>query len=324
MPEVTRKYKKNPFDEDFLKHFNSSLRKLEDEYISSIPEVDIPAVFILGAPRSGTTVLTQLLAASDYFSYVDNFVARFWMAPFVGMYLEKLLRLREAFEKTGHTFESDCGRTPGLLDPHEFSYFWKYWLKPHGDTDVLPAEKIKNIDSEGLRKEVHGMMSLYMKPIFFKNKLLFVNPGIVNKIFPNSFFIIIRRDILSNAVSILRARRKYYGDERKWFSTKPSRYHELRRLPVEDQILGQIRNIYSDIESQCLDLSDRVISLKYEEVCSAPVDAVSQVCTAMGMRIDREPLGNRIPASLENRMADPESDDAKRFRKILDRGAPWK
>jgi LPS sulfotransferase NodH len=320
MSEVTPRYRKDFNDEEFLKNFNLILQKLEKKHIANIPELNIPVVFIIGAPRSGTTLLTQLMAASGHFTYIDNFVARFWMAPFVGMYLEELLHLKETFNKTGYTFTSDLGRTAGFLDPHEFSYFWKYWLKPRGDTDLLPPDAINDIDSMGLRREVHAMISLSMKPIFFKNKLLFVNPGIMNRIFPNSFFLITQRDILSNAVSILRARRQYYGDERQWFSTKPSRYHELKNLPVEEQILGQIYNIYSDIETQCLGFSDKIISLKYEEVCSAPIDAVSQVCTAMGLQIDRESLGNRIPASLEIRMADPESDDAKRFRKVLDRG----
>ncbi len=319
MTEVTPQYRKDFNDEEFLKSFNLALQKLERDYTTNTPELNIPVIFILGAPRSGTTLLTQLMAASGCFTYIDNFVARFWMAPVVGMYLEKLLHLRDAFSSTGYTFTSDLGRTEGLLDPHEFSYFWQYWLKPKGDTDLLPPDTINNIDLIGLRREVQAMMSLSIKPIFFKNKLIFVNPWTMNRIFSNSFFVIIRRDILSNAVSILRARRKYYGDERKWFSTKPSRYHELRKLPVEDQILGQISNIYSDIESQCLDLSDKVISLKYEEVCSAPIDAVSQVCTAIGFQIDREALGNKIPARLNISMVDPESVDAQRFLKVMDR-----
>jgi len=320
MPTVTPKYRKDPQEERFLEEFNEYLQQLEIKYISNLQELQLPVVFILGSPRSGTTLLTQLLAVSGFFCYVDNFVARFWRAPYVGMYLERLLKLKEAYKSTGHTFSSDYGRTYGILDPHEFSYFWNYWLKPQEQTHVMPIDKLQQLDIDSLKKEVNAMMHIELKPIFFKNKILFVNPALLYHIFPNSYFVIIKRDILSNAVSILRARRQYYGDENCWFSTKPSRYLELKKLSVEEQIVGQIVNIYSDIKEQIQHFKNRVLIISYEELCASPVEKILEICNAINIeRVDYQSLKASIPERFEIKKITRSSEDAKRFIKVLEK-----
>lgn len=313
MTQVTSKYRKDSQVEVFLENLNKTLIPLEKKYISTLPKVDLPVIFILGAPRSGTTLLSQLLAASEQFAYISNFVARFWLAPYVGMYLEKILNIKNSIDVKTPAFSSDLGRTSGLSEPHEFSYFWKYWLKPSGTNDIIHQDSISRIDMAGLRSEVNALLSFSKKPIFFKNKLLFVNPFVLNEIFPNSIFLVIKRDTLSNAVSILRARLKYYGNKNMWFSTKPSRYEEIKNLPVEKQILEQIHNIYTDIEDQIKGFLEKVITISYENLCSEPRAILKRICFKIGLNISEQSLPKTIPARLEKRIVSPEVSEAKRF-----------
>jgi hypothetical protein len=316
---ITEKYRKDKMEEQFLKTFNSSLADLEKKYTASRKPSDQPVLFICGAPRSGTTILTQVLARTGLFNYIDNFVARFWRAPFVGLYLEKLIRLRELPENAGFSFKSDLGRTSGILDPHEFSYFWECWLRPEGPNHVIPLHHLKKIDAKGLRKEINAIVNFCNLPVFFKNVWFMGNPALAYKLFPHSYFIIVKRDIVANALSIRRSRIKYYGDEKEWFALKPANYEKLKKLPPEHQIIGQIKGIYNDIEAQSSRFPERTISITCEELCSDPVKIVKRIAKKLNIKkIDTLSLQNRLPKNFTPNKFPYASDVLKKFENALE------
>src|SRR2546422_969456 len=89
------KYQKDPQQEEQLRQLNQILAPLEQELTKNFNAPTQPIVFVVGVPRSGTTLLAQALAATGGFGYPDNFIARFWMAPFVGAKIEQALRIKE-------------------------------------------------------------------------------------------------------------------------------------------------------------------------------------------------------------------------------------
>ncbi len=298
MAKVTEKYKKDEFNELFLEKFNLSLADLEKEYIAAQESSvsDQPILFICGAPRSGTTLITQVLAKTGVFNYIDNFAARFWRAPFVALYIEKLIGLRDLPGNTGFTFESEFGRTSGILEPHEFAYFWEYWLQPEGSNHVIPLAHLKEIDVKGLRKEINAMLNVYNIPLFFKSIWFMGNPLLAYRLFPHAYFVIIKRDILSNALSILNSRTQYHGNEKEWFSLKPANYEKLKILPTEYQIIGQIKGIYNDIETQSSSFPEKTITITYEELCNDPVEIVKRIAKKFGFKKhDSLNLQSRLP-----------------------------
>ena len=137
----TLNYKKNEKLEHLLKFLNGAL-DLSNRY-----QIDInkkyPIVFIIGTPRSGTTLLTQWLASLNLFCYPSNFISRFYKAPFVGAIIQEMLvnpdyayKNELAFD-TSLSFQSDTGKTSGLTEPHEFWYFWRnYFEFPEIQTDI--------------------------------------------------------------------------------------------------------------------------------------------------------------------------------------------
>jgi hypothetical protein len=318
MSRITEKYRKDKIDETFLKKFNLSLADLEKEYISAHKPSDQPVLFICGAPRSGTTLITQVLARTGHFNYIDNFVARFWRVPFVGFYIEKLIGLRDLFDNKDFTFKSDFGRTSGILDPHEFSYFWEYWLRPEGPNHVILLSHLKKIDVKGLRKEINAILNFYNMPLFFKNVWFMGNPSLAYKLFPHAFFIIMKRDVLSNALSILKARIQYHGNEKKWFSLKPTNYKKLKNMPTEYQIIGQIKGIYNDIETQSSGFRERTMVITCEELCNDPVKIVKRIANKFRLnKHDTFALQNRLPKSFISNKISYTSAFFKKFEDAL-------
>ncbi|MFZ5907514.1 MAG: sulfotransferase [Nitrospirota bacterium] len=284
MTKVTDNYRKNADHELFLNKLNAALVRMENHYISEQPDSALPVVFICGAPRCGTTLMTQILARSDCFGYIDNFVARFWRAPFVGLILEKILGLRNLPHEGMKTFVSDFGRTPGILDPHEFTYFWEYWLKPDIEHHLLPADHMKKIDVQGLRKTINAIESLFRQPVFFKNIWFMSNPRLAHLLFPTAYIIVMQRDILSNSLSILNARKRYCGDPREWFSVRPPDYQFLMTKSPEMQIIGQITKINAEIARQTKDFPEKIIQVTYENLCKNPVKTFMEIVSRIGIQ----------------------------------------
>ena len=66
---------KSAADEKFLEQLNASLAVAHfDDVVES--NFDKPIIYIVGAPRSGTTLVHQILAVSLPFGYVTNIAAR--------------------------------------------------------------------------------------------------------------------------------------------------------------------------------------------------------------------------------------------------------
>jgi hypothetical protein len=62
-----------------------------------------------------------------------------------------------------------------------------------------------------------------------------------------------------------------FGKHDVWFGFRPPEYEELRRLPWQDQIAGQIAMTVKAVQAQLDHIpAARVVSFDYEEFCSDP------------------------------------------------------
>src|SRR6056297_1198149 len=111
-------YKKDEKDENFLEEFNKYLFQKEINEYCDYP-VRHPFLFVVGPPRSGTTLLSQLIAYTFDVSYINNLVARFYLAPLHGIRFSKTV----LGESKQSDFQSNYARTGNLSDIHEFGYF---------------------------------------------------------------------------------------------------------------------------------------------------------------------------------------------------------
>ena len=69
---------------------NENLQKVQQQLYNTITE-DQTSIHIIGAPRSGTTLLSQLLLSYTQVGYINNLIAAFWNAPLYGIHLSKKL-----------------------------------------------------------------------------------------------------------------------------------------------------------------------------------------------------------------------------------------
>lgn len=241
-----------------------------------------PIVFVLGPPRSGTTLVSQALAATRAFGVTSNFVARFWRAPSIGFHLEKSLRPAA----DGQPFRSVRGRTMGASEPHEFGYYWSSWFDLGQPTHCLGPEQLDRVDIAGLSKSIAAMETACGKPLMFKNNTWFTfQAGWLSRRFPTSILVACRRDPFFVAQSIY-LQRQALGDVSRWWSVRPPNYPELVRLPPLEQIAAQAVEIERGMQKELRSVpAARVVEAQYDQVCENPARVLGDIfraCTEVG------------------------------------------
>ena len=259
-------------EESFLDSLNELLQS-DPLGLYQRPSLEFPTVFILGLPRSGTTLLYQVLAAGLDVGFVDCLAARFWEAPVYGMMLSKAAsRGTPSF-----TFQSEYARPASLFDPHEFSYFWQKWLRKEA-ADPESGKQLSDpgsVDWEGLRSELGQMQQLAGKPMIFKGLAAIGNLVDLAAHIPRTIFVYLERDIEEVAASLLLAREFYYGTQEEWWSLYPPQYEALKELDPPQQVVGQAVYLRKQFQDELNALSGPpVISVAYKDLCLDP----QQVC----------------------------------------------
>ena len=288
-----------------LQETNDILASLEEQQISRFKRPQFPVVFVIGTPRSGHTLLSQLLAASGGLAYISNFVARFWMAPYIGAKIELALGIRER-ERTQEYF-SEYGKTTGWVGPHEFGNFLRRWL-PFGETHKVDLEELPRETGEKFAREVAALEAIYGKPVFFRNIIYGLNMNLLIKVFPRAIFVVCRRNILHQAESILIARQRLTGDKQNWWSLRPKEYRNLVDLPCWEQIIGQIHCSYEEIGNGLSKLDRRQwLEIHYSDLCKQPREQLLRILKAVGR------MGGRVDCRLDVIPDKLESTDVQRI-----------
>ena len=254
------KFRKDEADEDFLERLNDYLALREKEFVRS-EGPDYPNLFIFGLPRSGTTLLAQLLFHCLDVGYINNLIARFWKAPLQGIRLSKLL-----LKGHRHTsFESQYGVTPGLTDSHEFGYFWTRWLG-----DGLHLKTYDRVRWQELRYWLRQIALTFDRPVLYKNVLVGMQLKGMFEICADSLFIRVVRDPVDNALSILKGREERFGDRNHWWSIRPPGYEKWLDLSYYDQIALQVTEINKLHDAGIAENNIPVITVNYSELCGNP------------------------------------------------------
>ena len=308
------KYVKRPEDENFLEELNQTLKAKEWSYYRDFT-IKHPFLFVYGLPRSGTTLITQLIAHCMDVGFINNLMARFYLAPIHGIRLSRAV----LGDQRSTSFQSEYARTSELTDIHEFGYFWRYWLKKEKVEGVTKATEIEaEIDWQGLKKTLANIQHEFERPMIFKNIFGSYHQEKLNEVLGKVLFIYIKRDILDSAISILEARRKYYTDLNTWWSYMPIEYDQIKDLDYWHQIAGQVFFLrrYYDQKSRSL---PNVLTVEYESLTKDPAGILKEINRKMeALNLKPIEINQPSPPSFPFRTYNNRQEENKRFRKLIE------
>ena len=312
----TSNYQKDSTEEQFLLDLNRFLMAWERSQYENLPE-EHTFLFVFGLPRSGTTLLAQVIAHSFDVGYINNFMARFWLAPVTGVRLAHAILGGE-----GQTnFQSHYATTCRLTDIHEFGYFWRYWLRKETVSQIVQAEEEEaSIDWRGLKKTLLNLQHEFDKPMVFKNIFGAYHIRRFVDLLSRALFVYIERDPLDVAISMLDARRAFYGNPDTWWSTYPPEYDVLRDQPYMEQIAGQVHYLRRFYNRQMKALhGDNVVRITYRDLCSSPTDALEAIHRACMSfcNYDLE-IATAPPSQFEYRQHEEREAERNAFKAIFE------
>ncbi len=180
-----------------------SLLERNSKQNKSAKNIRKPPVFIIGAPRSGSTILYQLITNSKDVLYINNFINLFHRNLYSGFLLN------ERFFGLGHhnCFSSEFGNTLncGWKAPSESGNFWYNWLDRSNDYHL--NNKIDESSVEKIRNVIFTIVHRFNRPLVFKNLNNSLRLPLLHRISKKNKILWIKRDPRYTVQSILLARR---------------------------------------------------------------------------------------------------------------------
>ena len=267
-----------------LRPANWLLDKIERGLRGRVPDsLPYPPIFIVGPPRSGTTLVYQTLVTVFDVGYLTNLHALLYGGA--GL-VDAIMPRRRTYSAV--EFESTFGRVQGLEAPSEAGAFWYRWF-PRGDEYAeLPPDG-------SLRRVVGRMICRRGRPFVFKNVFNSIRVRALAASIPEARFIVVRRSIKWTAQSIYLARQDVMGDVSRWWSVPVPGKAELGRASPEIQVVEQACRILESLSRDAeLIGRDKFYWLHYEDFCRDPRTAVSSIMKWLAS--SNVHIGQRQPA----------------------------
>lgn len=229
----------------------------------SSKKVSFPPVFVIGAPRTGSTIFYQLLTSNYQVGYISNLVHLFYKFPFLGFKVQ-----RWVYGNRPHAiFQSNEGNTYmyGKNGPSECTLFWKEkWPSRH----YLAAKDLSVDQKNFYKKRITALSKQLGMPIIFKNLSIGQRLGVIREIFPDAKLIWVKREQADTINSILRARKKYNVATNQLWSLKPKEYIELEKIGDEKEMVSeQVKRLEGQIETDLKQFdSSQIQVINYAEL----------------------------------------------------------
>jgi hypothetical protein len=281
---------------------------METELLRQFDGPTQPSLFILGLPRSGTTLVYQYIVHRLPVAYFTNGADRYAQFPCLVTAARRL-----AYGRYRSSFQNSYGKVPGPVAPHEAGVVWGRFFGFH---DYVRPEEISGEDALTLQRIVACTEWVFEgAPFANKNVKHLLRLHTLASIFPEARFLIVKRNLEDVALSLLRGRYANTGTASDFWSVCPPNAEELADLPPHKQIPRQLLaltdRLHLDLQSIA---DDRVFGVEYEEFCNAPDRLIGQVAPALGVEPDPE---CREVECFQVSRNEPETPEEKRLVSVL-------
>lgn len=252
----------------------AQVRLTDYQVQDELPEV----LFIIGVPRSGSTILFECLTEEFLVLYPDNLVELFGFKIALGFHVSELI-----FRHRAHNcFNSFHGRTHpwGLRGPNELERFFRSIL-PSAEADAGerlsgPARPLMHLRRELSRVKCTTNISNCC--VIFKNLQVSQYITEVREVLPRAKFVLIQRDPLLTAQSIIIAQRIEGRPLDEFWYLRPRRFPSNSCLNPLEQAVVQVNALEKEIAEQLgvLPASNfRIVS--YKQLCCSTEEIVHEL-----------------------------------------------
>jgi hypothetical protein len=162
-------------------------------------------IFIVGLPRSGTTLLFHLLCAHERAAYVTNAINAMPDAPYAIEWARKKFR----WDVVGERFLQDSIEV-GFGSPSEPQTFWRHWTGRDPHSNFWPEQTLADLGPERVARMRNDIRKILLsfggdgRRFICKFPVLQTELRLLQQLFPDAKFIHILRDPRPAANSLVK------------------------------------------------------------------------------------------------------------------------
>lgn len=264
----------------------AALRRRERALCAAARPDTVQPVFVLGPPRSGTTLLHELLVTRFHFAYFSRAAQALPDTPAAATgFAQPWIR------RWRGNYTSRYGQLRGWGAPHEAARIWSRWMPGDGAVErgALDAATL-----DDCRHTVAAVAQIIDAPFVSKNPTHSVRIGALVEMFPGAAFIEVRRRPLDTVHSILAMREAWHGPHRtrEWLAVRPRGCDDpaMQRLEPFAQVCAQVAMVRGAITADCDAYAPgRHFAIDYEDLCADPrgrLDAIAAFLERAGIVLD--------------------------------------
>lgn len=232
-----------------------------------------PCVFIIGPPRSGSTIVYQVLTSLLDVSYVDNLANLARYNPYFGLWLSH----RISAGKPHKSYTSQYGQTSrdGLHAPAEALFFYQWFPRDRHYTELsdLTPEQISQF-----RQTIHAMINRHQRALFIKNLSFSLRLQVLREVLPGARYIVVRRNPLYTAQSLLLAMRNNKANEGRVWGILPKDFEQLEGLSIHEMVVKQVYLIEKQIHDDLNRVpKENILYIDYEKLATGLESTIGQV-----------------------------------------------
>lgn len=263
----------------------------DSQYIGMLEDVVFQPVFIMGDHRTGTTVLYEILGATECFNIVTAYHI-IYRSELVHNYINQIVdsrkqQLAALFDQKGLTDRGIDRVQAGPDTPEEYGFALQ-------NTGYRPQLKPGNLASfVELCKKIQ-LTSDASRPLLLKNPWDFSNFMYVREAFPDSKFIFMHRNPIHTINSQLKATRSLVSTRNEYVALVVDWYDQIFRQPTRLQMTRFLFSTHFDLGLRVMTRHvaratdyflkhvpslprEEYVSVKYEDLCREPRRVVREI-----------------------------------------------
>lgn len=235
-----------------------------------------PPTFLVGPPRSGTTLTRLLISEGMRTSYFSELTTEALQcggrpAPLVSSFLTRAI----GWKNFSHDrFVNSYGRSTGRTAPIEGEPIWHYLFGTK--YDAVDPENVSPMQTQHIKHLIRMTEFAFGGlPFVDKTTALSVRIRALAKVFPNASFIHVTRDYLDTAQSILVARNTKFPE---WIGPRPRECLIAEGDSLVQQVCKQVHYTEANIARERAEVGDeRFLTVAYTDVCGNPQATLERI-----------------------------------------------